>query len=74
MFTDNESLLDALKSSKYVNEKQLRIDIAALKEYINNKDITSIKWMKSSELPADILTKRSANPLSLIKVVSNGYL
>ena len=68
------SLLDAIKSSKYVSEKQLRIDIAALKEYINNKDITSIKWMKSSELLADILTKRNANPLSPIKVVSNGYL
>ena len=57
-----------------MSEKQLRIDIAALKEYINNKDITSIKWMKSSELLADILTKRNANPLSPIKVVSNGYL
>ena len=30
VYTDNQSLLDALKLLKYVSEKRLRIDIAAL--------------------------------------------
>ena len=72
VFIDNQSLLDALKSSKYVNEKRLRIDIAALKEYVINKDVNNIKWIKSSEQLADILTKSTANSLSLVKVLSNG--
>ena len=63
VFIDNQSLLDALKSSKYVNEKRLRIDIAALKEYVINKDINNIKWINSSEQLADILTKSTANSL-----------
>ena len=72
VFIDNQSLLDALKSSKYVNEKRLRIDIAASKEYVINKDINNIKWIKSSEQLANILTKSTANSLSLVKVLSNG--
>ena len=49
VFTHNQSLLEALKSSKYVSEKRLRIDIAVLKRYIKNKDINGIKWIISLE-------------------------
>lgn len=73
VFTDNQSLLDPLKCSRYVGQKRLQINIAAFKDYIN-KYINNIKWIKLLEQLADILTKGSANSLSLIKILSNSYL
>ena len=35
--TDNQSLIDALKSSKYVSDKRLRIEIGIVKEMRTNK-------------------------------------
>ena len=35
--TDNQSLVDALKSSKYVSDKCLRIEIGIVKEMVENK-------------------------------------
>ena len=37
IYTDNKSLHDAIHSEKYVSEKQLSIDIGALKELIVQK-------------------------------------
>ena len=73
-YSDSQSLLEAVKSSKYISKKRLGINIAALKKYINNKDINDIKWTESWKQLANIVTPCSANPLSLIKVLSNGYL
>ena len=74
VFTDNKSLIDALKSSKYVNEKRLRIDIAALKECISKNQVQIGKWINSKEQLADPLTKQGANPYALLKVLKNGCL
>ena len=35
--TDNQSLVDALKSSKYVSDKCLRIEIGIVKEMVEKK-------------------------------------
>lgn len=35
-FVDNKSVVEALKSTQMVDDKRLRIDIAAIKEIKNN--------------------------------------
>ena len=40
--TDNQSLVDALKSSKYVSDKHLRIEIGIVKEMVENKQISKL--------------------------------
>ena len=40
--TDNQSSADALKPSKYVFDKRLRIEIGIVKEMIENKQISKI--------------------------------
>ena len=73
VFTDNRSLVVALKSSKYVGEKTLRIDMAALKSYLHEKKIATIKWVNSANQLADILTKKNINSLQFVKLLCNGY-
>ena len=53
--TDIMSLQDALQSSKYITDKRLRINIGALKEVIFNKEIESIRWIKSAQIIANSL-------------------
>ena len=42
-FTDNKSLYNAIKSSKYAQNKQLWIDIAAAKELISPNEIENVE-------------------------------
>ena len=58
--TDNQSLCDALASSKYVSDRRLRIDIGSLKELIADKHIEKITWVCAEEQLADFLTKNGA--------------
>ena len=72
--TDNKSLHDALKSPKYVSDKRLRIDIAALKQLIMNKDIHMIHWVKTDEQLAGTLTKHGVLSYKLINTLKTGHL
>ena len=72
--TDNKPLHDALKSPKYVSDKRLRIDIAALKQLIMNKDIHMIHWVKTDEQLADMLTKNGVSSYKLINTLKTGHL
>ena len=74
VYTENQSLVHALKSSKDVNEKCLRINITALKEYISTNAINNSKWIKLSDQLADILTKQSTNLLPLINALNDGFI
>ena len=43
--TDNQSLVDALESSKYVSDNRLRIEIRIVKEMVDNKQTSKIGWI-----------------------------
>ena len=67
--TDNRSLHDALYSKKFVTEKRLRIDIAAVKESLINGNISKITWVNANKQLADCLTKEGAPSYKLIEVL-----
>ena len=69
VFTDNKSLYDTVKSSKYVQNKRLRIDIAAVKESINHSEIKNIEWINKKRHLADPLTKSGDNSNLLLKTL-----
>ena len=54
---DNQSLVDALKSSNYVSDKCLRTEIGIVKEMVENKQISKIGWTESKKQIADIQRK-----------------
>ena len=73
-YTDNKSLCDALKSSKYVTDRWLRIDIGALKELIRDENVEEIKWVDNKNQLADALTKKGSSAHKLISVLEKGHL
>ena len=60
-FVDNKSLVDALSSSKQVEDRRLRIDIAVLDDMLGKKEINCVKWVDTCNQLADCLTKRGAS-------------
>ena len=72
IYTDNKSLHDAIHSEKYISEKQLCIDIRALKELISQNKSTHILWTKSKNQLADCLTKCMADNSRFIETMNIG--
>lgn len=64
--TDNHSLLDAVKSTKPVTEKRLRLEISNVKELIQSGVIRHIMWSATKDQLADCLTKKGTSALLLI--------
>ena len=52
--------------SKNILEKCLRIDIALLKEFIDNKSITKIQYAPGQNQLANVLTKKGASSKELL--------
>ena len=72
--TDNQSLVDALKSFKYVSDKRLRIEVGIVKEMVENKQISKIEWIESKKQIPDILTKKGVSVNLLRAVLSESHL
>ena len=60
IFTDNNSLVDAVYSTKLVSDKRLRVDVAYLREIVSTRDLVFI-WINTSRQLADGLTKQTKN-------------
>ena len=67
--TDNESLKEALYSSKVVSDRRLRVDIARLREMIEEDEIQA-EWIEKRKQLADCMTKNVASSVELLEVFS----
>lgn len=70
--TDNFSLVDALKSTKFVAEKRLRLEISSIKELIQTKRVDQVLWSETKDQLADCLTKKGASSTSLLRALYEG--
>ena len=61
-------------STKCVEDRRLRPDIALLREKLAKGEIKDIKWVESSLQLADCLTKAGASSRPLLEVLSSGKL
>ena len=62
LFTDSESTLMSVSSSKQIVTKTLRTVIMDLKQRLLSGEITSITWLPSKDMWADLLTKETKLP------------
>ena len=69
-FVDNKSLVEAAYSSKLVEDKHLRIDLAVLRDMLHRRELTSVAWVQSARQLADVLTKRGAKADPLLSVIT----
>jgi hypothetical protein len=71
-FVDNKSVIEALHSTKLVDDKRLRIDIGSLKQLLNRKEVEAIRWCPGNLQIANCLTKRGASNVELLAVLQSG--
>lgn len=68
--TDNKSLWENLNNTRQCDEKLLRNSVALIKEMVDKSEVKDIKWVETSSMLADILTKTGGNSSWIKKVVS----
>ena len=73
-YVDNRSVIEAIFSTKLVEDKRLRIDIAAIKESLQLQDVNRIKWVPGHLQLANSMTKQGASGFSLLKVLQSGQM
>ena len=69
-YVDNLSIVNSLKSSKLVDDKRLRIDIAALQDMISSGELHGVEWVSTNAQLADPLTKKGASTERLREAIS----
>ena len=69
-YVDNKSLVENLYSTKLVEDKQLRINIAVIRDMLERRDLSEVCWVQSARQIAIVLTKRGASAELLLSAVS----
>ena len=69
LFTDSESTLESIVSSKQIDMMTLRLTVMDLKERLVQGDISSYSWLSTDKMWADILTKEMRLPPELENVI-----
>ena len=73
LVTDSNNLVESLKSPHPVQEKRLRVDMAALRKDVTD-GVFEIKHCVGSKQVADILTKTGVNADLIRRVINQGSL
>ena len=74
LFTDSESTLESVASSKQIVTKTLRPVIMDLKERLLSGEITSIAWLPTKDMWADLLTKETKLPKALEDILTKNVM
>jgi hypothetical protein len=61
--TDSYSLYECLVKLGTTKEKRFIIDIIAIRESYENRELFEIRWINSQNNPADIITKSNPNKI-----------
>ena len=73
-YVDNKSVVEALGSTRMVDDKRLRVDVAAIKETLEKGEISNIQWVPGENQIADCLTKRGSSGYKLMNIMQSGKL
>lgn len=69
-YVDNRSLVDAAYSTTNIEDKMLRISVAALRDMIRQQTVHCVEWIRSTHQIANPLTKKGASNVELLKSIS----
>ena len=73
-YIDNKSVIEAILSTRMVDDKSLRVDVAAIQELLKLHDINRIQWVPGHLQLANPMTKQGASGFSLLKVLQSGQM
>jgi hypothetical protein len=71
--TDSFSLYECLVKLGTTKEKRLMIDIMALRQSYERRELAEIRWINGQDNPADAMTKSNPNK-SLEKLIDNNQI
>jgi hypothetical protein len=71
-FTDSASLVESIRSTKQVDEGNMRVSIHRIQDHLNHKDVKSVGWVPTHMMLADPLTKKKADTSALTGMLSSG--
>ena len=74
LFTDSESTLESIASSKQIERKTLRQTVVDLKERLVDGDGQSFSWLPTQDMMADLMTKEMKIPVNLEDVIMRNTL
>ena len=69
--TDSNNLYEAIYSTKFVEDKKLRLDIAQIQEDVEREKV-EIKWVRARDMLADCLTKAGVKADPLMTAIVTG--
>lgn len=70
--TDHEGLCRNIRSTKLVEDRRLRLDIASIKQNIARGEVSEVILCSSGEQLADVLTKKGVSGEKLLSVLQTG--
>ena len=73
VYTDSDNLYQAVYSTKFVDDKKLRLDIAQIQEAVSEENV-QVNWIKAEEMLADCLTKKGVNGDLLMEALETGRI
>ena len=73
-YIDSQSLYNAANSTTSLSDKRLRVDVAIIREMLQNNEISKLVWVPSNSQLADCLTKKGANTSSIVNVLTTNQL
>ena len=71
--TDSFSLYECIVKLGTIREKRLMIDIMAIRQSYERRELSKIRWITSESNPANAITKSTANK-ALESLISNNRL
>ena len=71
--TDNKSLFQAAYTLKTLKDSRLNVEMAIVRQMLEREEI-ELFWIKAKEQLADVLTKKGASSLTLLKVLQEGLI
>ena len=72
VLSDCKNLTQAIKSTSLVEDPWLIPDIAVIKDALEDKTVSEVRWVCSKDMMADCLTKAGASGSSLMHVLESG--
>ena len=72
-YTDNQSLHDTVHRTKQTLERRLIVDIAFIREMVNNNQIQVI-WVEKNKQISDVLTESGVSQKSLLNIFETGKM
>ena len=66
---DNKSLSEALYSTKCIEDKRLRVDVATLRQRLYIGELSAVKWVDTSKQIANCFTKSGTSSTLLFDIL-----